>query len=270
MFVTVIKPNGVRVCGKSAGICYFALPLLAANWLVISFNFLVFMRTIIPPLLLLVAILLLALFIMRQFSLPNPEVKSETNSSVLLERINKVYKMVVIEGEFTELLSYKDYYGYDLPGFRKKAIIKVDAKVLVGYNLDSLRIEIDETNKVLKLQKWPEPEILAIDSDISYYDIDNGWFNSFTPEELTKLTKEGKELIRKKANESKLIPAARKQAQQMFDMITVLAESNGYTVEIDGKLPVNKRNITDVQSFLPDAPVKVLKPHTPTNSIPGK
>lgn len=223
------------------------------------------MRFSFPMLLGALLTLLLLLIVVRYyvFSPLKMETVAKQDASVLLERINKVYKMVLVEGEFTEILSHQDYYGYDLPGFRKKAIIKVQAKVLVGYNLDSLKIVVDETDKVLKLQKWPEPEILAIDSDISYYDIDNGWFNSFTPDELTKLTRDGKELIRKKAQESNLLPTAQKQAQQMLDMISLLAESSGYRVEIDPKLPVGKRTTLDTPPSS-DVPIQII--HSPTPS----
>jgi len=220
------------------------------------------------PLFLGVLVTLLFILIALRFFVFNPlkmETVSSQDSSILLERINKVYKMVLVEGEFTELLSHRDYYGYDLPGFRKKAIIKIQAKVLAGYNLDSLKIVVDETNKVLKLQKWPSPEILAIDSDISYYDIDNGWFNSFTPEELTKLTRDGKDLIRKKAEESTLLPTAEKQAIQMLEMIQLLAESSGYRVEIDPKLPVNRRNSSEKPTST-EVPIQIIHPIEPSKT----
>lgn len=208
--------------------------------------------------------LLLILLITKQWLNFKLETKTEQTATVLLEKINKVYKLVVVEGEFAEILSHHDYYGFDLPGFRKKAIIKIEAKVSVGYNLDSLRLQTDETNKVIRVQKWPEPEILSIDSDISYYDIDNGVFNSFTPQELTKITQEAKEAIRIKAKNSSLIPAARQQQQQMLDMIRMLAESSGWTVEIDPSLPVHKKANPETNTQF--IPVPQTTPANTTNS----
>lgn len=216
------------------------------------------MRNLLPLVLGILITLLIVLLVAKQWMNMKLETKSEQTATVLLEKINKVYKLVVVEGEFAEILSHQDYYGFDLPGFRKKAIIKIEAKVSVGYNLDSLRVVTDEVNKVIKVQKWPDPEILSIDSDISYYDIDNGVFNSFTPQELTKITQDAKDAIRKKAQHSSLMPAAKQQQQQMFDMISLLAESSGWRVEIDPSIPVNPKPV------LPDdAPKMIPVPKTP-------
>lgn len=174
--------------------------------------------------------MLIMLYVNNKIKKIEPKEVVVQDSSVVLEQIRKVYKLVVVEGQFAEILSHKEYYGWDLPGFRKQALVKVEAMVSVGYNLDSLRMDIDHDNKIITLQNWPEPEITSIDTDISYYDIENSMFNSFSPEELTSLNKAAKDSIRAKAERSRLMTVARQQASDMFDMITFLAVDNGWKV----------------------------------------
>ncbi len=157
----------------------------------------------------------------------------EKDSKVLLEKIRKVYKMVVVEGEFADIVSHKEYYGVDFPGFRKRALIKVKAKVSVGYDLNNLKVTLDPATQTIHIANLPEPEILAIDTDLNYYDLENGMFNSFTPSELTKLQQEAKETIKKQALNSQMMQTARQQAGEMFGLITELAAESGWKVVYD-------------------------------------
>lgn len=161
-----------------------------------------------------------------------PEIHAEEESQVILEKIKKVFKIVVVEGEFADVFRYQDFYGWDLPGFRKTAILKVKAKVSVGYDLEQLKITFDHGNRIIYIENLPEPEIIAIDPDISYFDLEDGIFNTFDEKTLTKLNKTAKDTIRSTALKSSLIPAARSQAIEMLDMITGVAKESGWKVEM--------------------------------------
>ena len=188
------------------------------------------------------------------------------NSNVLLEKIRKVYKMVVVEGEFADILDRKEYIGWDLPGLRKRALVKVKAKVSVGYNLENLKIDFDRTNKVMKISNLPEPEILAIDSDINYYDIENGMFNSFTPQELSQINKAAKDTIRANALRSPLMATAREQASEMFGLITQVAQESGWRVEYLNAKP--KQTPNEIPSSAPQ-PVQQI-PTSKNGTAPTK
>ena len=115
------------------------------------------------------------------------------SSTVILNEVEKVFKLVTVEGNFSELMNYDDYEYVDLPGFRKKAIIKVQGKVLVGYDLKNLQLSTNEENHTILLKELPEPQILSVESNLSYYDISEGIFNSFSKDELNKLNKKAKD-----------------------------------------------------------------------------
>ena len=156
--------------------------------------------------------------------------KSEpvVSSTIILKEVKKVMKLVSIEGNFSELMNYNDFETFDLPGFRKKAIIKVDGKVLYGYDLEHLKFEIDEKNKILTLEKLPQPEIIAIETDISYYDISEGIFNNFTETELTHLNEKAKQLLVDKAEKSGMKMETNKQALELLYLINGFASSKGW------------------------------------------
>lgn len=159
----------------------------------------------------------------------------QVDSTIVVERIQKVLKLVTVEGNFSELMSYKDFDYIDFPGFRKDAIVRVNAKVSIGYNLENLKIATNEKDKTILIQNMPKPEILSIDTDIKFENLSTGLFTSFNEAELSKLNQLGKEKIREKALNTELIKQAEEQRSEMFDLLFYMAKQNGYKIIIEGK-----------------------------------
>ena len=181
----------------------------------------------------LIAGILLGTFVMYQISrlrLPVAEVHAQRDATVLLEQIKEVYKLIVLEGEFSEILDHRDYYGLNLPGFRKKAILKVKAKVSVGYDLNNLQITAEPLTQTLYIENLPEPEILTTEHDITYYDLEEGIFNSFTERELSELNRAAKDSIKRAAERGMLIATARTRAREVKKMIELWARQQGWKV----------------------------------------
>ncbi len=159
------------------------------------------------------------------------ERKVEEQSQVLLEKVRKVAKLVTVEGHFSEIYSYKDFWGYDFSPFRKKALLRINATVQVGYDLEKMQIDMDVDQRRILISNLPDPEILSIDHSIDYYDIQEGTFNYFTPEDYTLLNQRAKAFIREKARRSELFEMAARQGNEMLEIIEFMAESAGWTVE---------------------------------------
>jgi len=168
------------------------------------------------------------------------------DGTVLLEKVQRVAKMITVEGYFSELYDHKDYYSYDISIFRKKAILKVKGKVSIGYDLEKMEFDVDPLKRELVIRYFPDPEVLSIDTDVSYFDLQEGLFNTFNEEDLTKLNAKAKDLIRKKANESDLMLQAEDQANDIRDLIIFIAEESGWTVRewtrIEHKEFLNQRD----------------------------
>lgn len=163
---------------------------------------------------------------------PKEHVVTQAEASVLLEKMKTVAKLVTVEGYFSELYNHKDYWRYDWWIFRKKALLRVKARVSVGYNLEGLDIKADTATKTITIRNIPqEPEIISIDHNIDYYDISEGTFNTFSPEDYNKLNKKARDLIEQKAKESDLFKQARTQGIEIIDLITFIGENAGWTVQ---------------------------------------
>ncbi len=160
-------------------------------------------------------------------------------AQVLLSRIEKVSKLVTVDGYFSEVYDYKDYYGYDWKIFRKKALIRVKAKVSVGYDLENISVEVDESSRTISIGGLPEPTILSIDHDLDYYDLSEGTFNSFSTADLTKLQDQAKDYIAARAANSDLINQAEERGQEILQSIAWMVESHGW------KMVVHEKKIAD-------------------------
>jgi hypothetical protein len=159
---------------------------------------------------------------------------SSVDSTIVVQRIQKVLKLITVEGNFSELMKYNDFDYVDLPGFRKDALVRINAKVSIGYNLDSLKITSNEKEKTIVIQHMPKPQILSIDSDIKYENISEGLFTSFNEQELSKLNKIAKEKIRQQALSPELIKQAEEQKNDLLEMLFYMAKENGYKIMIEG------------------------------------
>ena len=160
----------------------------------------------------------------------------QESSVVLLDKIEKVIKFVAVEGNLTEIYDYKDYYSFDIAPFRKKALVRVHAKVSAGYNFENLVIDLDEENKVIVIKHFPDAEILSIDHDLDYYDLTQGTFNKFTAEDYNKINSRAKSFVAEKAKDSGLIEAAGEQKEELLDMVKMLVNAGGWTLRMEKKV----------------------------------
>jgi len=154
-------------------------------------------------------------------------------SSIITESIARISKLMVAEGHFSEVMSHRDKrsYFYDLFELEKKAILLVDAKVLVGYDLSLMSYEIDELNKRVYISALPDPE-LEIIPDVRFYDIQDSDFHKFTPAELNDMNKEAIEAIRTRVDEGDLMDEAQEKVLESLDQINLVIESMGWTLEM--------------------------------------
>jgi lipopolysaccharide export LptBFGC system permease protein LptF len=157
----------------------------------------------------------------------------QESATVMLDKIEKVVKLVAVEGNISEIYDYKDYYSFDIAPFRKKALVRVNAKVSAGYNFENMVIDVDETNKIIIIRNFPEAEILSIDHDLDYYDITQGTFNKFTTEDYNKINSRAKEYVAEKAKDNKIIDAAQEQKKDLLDMISLLVKAGGWEIRIE-------------------------------------
>ncbi len=157
----------------------------------------------------------------------------EENATVLLNRIEKVMKLIAVEGNISEVYDYKEYFSFDISPFRKKALVRVNAKVSAGYNFEKMTVTVDEDSKTIIVENFPDAEILSIDHDLDYYDISQGTFNRFTNEDYNMINSRAKQYVAEKAKDSDLLSAAEEQKQDLIDMLNLLVQAGGWNLKID-------------------------------------
>lgn len=160
--------------------------------------------------------------------------KPVEDATVLLEKIQKVAKLITVEGQFSEIYNYSEYQGYFTMLWDKKVLVRVRATVSVGYDLEQLNLEADAATKTIRMSALPTPQILSIDHTLDYYDISQGLFASFKPEDYNYINAQAKKLIRDQAMKSPLMDAAEEQANEMLELIQFMVQTAGWTLVITG------------------------------------
>jgi hypothetical protein len=163
-----------------------------------------------------------------------PKSNTVEEAQVMLERIRTVMKLVTVEGQFSELFSNDDYQGAFSFFWEKKMLVRVTATVSAGYDLEKVKIETDAQNKTIRIGPLPAATILSIDDKVDYYDISEGLFTSFSPQDFNRINERVEQIIREKAQAS-LLPSAEEQGRKTLDMLKAMIESAGWKVEIVGE-----------------------------------
>ncbi len=173
------------------------------------------------------------MFLIIRLIAPKQNIVRESSHTVV-ESMRKVFKIVFAEGHFNELYNYeqtKKLFGL-IPS-TKRALVIVEAKVLVGYDFEKCVWEMDEDNHKIKLISFPQPEILSIETDYKYYNFDENIFNLLGREDLTRIQNNGKKQVELAAKKSHLPKIA---ADQMRTMLTEVVQSKNWQLENTDKI----------------------------------
>ncbi len=156
----------------------------------------------------------------------------EADTSLIQEQIKNVGKLVVTEGTFSQVYSYKDSRKFyiDIFSARKKALIVVNAKATIAYDLSELKIEIDEENKIVRIVAIPKEEI-NINPEIKYYDVTQDYLNQFKADDHNKIRHRIERSMREKVEASTLKSNAKNRLVSELQKLYILTSSMGWTLE---------------------------------------
>jgi len=176
---------------------------------------------------------IVSFFIFQKFSNVKNKNLTESQSVVLLDKIKKVTKLITVEGDFAEIYHHEDTQGkfLGLISSKKKAIILINAKTHIGFDFRKIKMEADTKNKTIILSNFPRPEVLSVEPNISFYDIQDGFLNKFGPEDLTKVNQAAKEHVLQKIPNSNLMHAANTEALEAIALMQNLIETIGWKLD---------------------------------------
>lgn len=152
---------------------------------------------------------------------------------LLLDKIKTVCKFITVEGDFAEIYHYEDVKQrfLKLISSKKKALVVINAKAYVGYDLNKIRLKPDTESKKIILEHFPQPEVLSIETNLNYYDKSDGLFNKFEATDLTDLHTDAKQHIKDKIPESGLIQVAQKEALETILLMQTIVETIGWKLD---------------------------------------
>lgn len=186
---------------------------------------------------------LIAFLALKKTVSPPPVITE--SSHTIAESMRKVFKIVSAEGHFNEIYNYEETSRiFNFIPSKKKALVIVQAKVLVGYDFEKFKWEIDEENRSVRLVHFPPPEILSTETDYKYYNIEEQFFNLFSKDDLAKVQQNGKRQVMEAARKSHLSQVA---AEQMRTLLTELLAGKNFSIE-------NTSVIRDQAKMLPQEP----------------
>ena len=169
----------------------------------------------------------------------------ENNTNLIQQQIINVGKIVVTEGHFAEVLTYKDqdtYFG-GMISFDKKALIVVNADVTVAYDLHLMKYDINENTKTITILNIPKEEI-KISPDIQFYDVNQSKLNPFTGDDYNKINKSVKVSLAKKIEKSTLKSNAQNRLISELSKILILTNSMGWKLQYKGNVIIKEIDFT--------------------------
>ena len=192
---------------------------------------------------------------MRYVKLQKSKDQTQAQSTILMEKIRKVWKLITVEGEFAEIYHYENTKErfLSMVSSKKKAVLLINAKAYVGFDLSRIKMEAITEKKTIKLTHFPDPEVLSLETDLRYYDKKDGLFNKFDSSDLTEVNAKAKDHVLEKIPESGLLDTARSEALEAVLLVQNIVETIGWSLDYQdlllaknnkGELPGETKKLT--------------------------
>lgn len=180
-------------------------------------------------------LVLIVLFGYRYFFNNDDKTILHENSALIQEQIRNVSKLVVTEGHFSQVFTYKNSKNIfaNLVNVEKKALVVVNADVTVSYDLSLIEYELDESTKTLRILSIPKEEI-KISPDFEYYDVTADFLNPFKAEDYNKIKDKVNAQLMKKIEASNLKSNAQNRLISELSKFYILTNSLGWTLQFGG------------------------------------
>lgn len=168
----------------------------------------------------------------------------EANTALIQKELKNVGKLIVTEGSYAQVFSYNDSKDllYGMFDARKKALIVVNAKATIAYDLSKITKVVDENTKTVIITDIPEPE-LSINPNIQYYDITQDYLNQFTASDYNKIKERIEKSLRKKIEASELRTNAENRLISELQKIYILTNSMGWTLKYNSTVVENEAEL---------------------------
>lgn len=169
------------------------------------------------------------------------------NTALIQLQLKNVGKLIVTEGHFSQVFTYEDSkkYFFDAVSARKKAIVIVNAKVTVAYDLSQIETSIDEEKKTVSITYIPEEEI-SIHPTIEYYDVTQDYLNQFEARDFNIVKSKVDQLIKEKIENSGLKSNAQNRLISELQKVYILTNTMGWTLKYNSEVVQSPEVFTEL------------------------
>tara|TARA_R110001592_G_scaffold199052_1_gene447495 strand:+ start:63 stop:686 length:624 start_codon:yes stop_codon:yes gene_type:complete len=173
------------------------------------------------------------------------------STALIQEQIKNVGKLVVTEGHFSEVFTYKNSKGIfgDYLSAEKKAIVVVNADVTVAYDLSKIEYKIDEATKTLQIISIPKEEI-KISPEFEYYDMQADFLNQFEAKDYNDIKDTVKKSLAKKIEASDLKSNAQNRLISELSKFFILTNSLGWTLQYNESTVQDLNELQNLEDIL--------------------
>lgn len=167
------------------------------------------------------------------------------STSLIEKQLKNVGKLVVTEGNFSQIYTYSDTKNLlmGLVDSKKKALVVANAQASISYDLSKIKAEIIPESKTVLITEIPQPE-LKINPNIEYYDVTFEYLNPFEAEDYNEIKKRVTALLREKIEASSLRTNAENRLISELQKIYILTNSMGWKLQYSEKR-INTENDFD-------------------------
>ena len=174
----------------------------------------------------------------RMQSVPSEEVAARVQ-----DQVQRLAQIATAEATASRMIRYDDPGMTDwFPGTDKRVIVKADARVLMGYDLEGVTVTVDEGGRALVIERWPAPRELAFEVDTEFFDIREGIFTRVGREYLNAINARAKARMRREVDVEALARESRAQAEQLHDLLRGELAAQGWTLRVEDWGEVGEAN----------------------------
>jgi hypothetical protein len=176
-----------------------------------------------------------------------PRVPVVSQSDLIEEQIKNVGKLVVSEGHFSEVLTYRDskelfgsYFTAD-----KKALVVAQSDVTIAYDLSLLDYQLNVEEKILNITFIPNAEI-SIYPEFEYYDVQSDFLNPFEAADYNNIKAKVKKDLLERVNRSNLKSNAQNRLLSELSKFFILTKSMGWTLQYKQTIVSSEEDLEDL------------------------
>lgn len=170
------------------------------------------------------------------------------NSAMIQQQIQNVGKLIVTEGYYSQVYTYKNSQKLflSLVSANKKALIIAKAKATVEYDLRQLETKVDPESKTVTITKIPNP-VVNIYPEFEYYDVTQDFLNPFDARDYNKIKTSITAQFREKIEASELKNDAQERLMSELLNIYVLTKSLGWTLVYNEVIIENEKQMENLR-----------------------